>query len=57
MILKDRPFLEGEIIIDLGKISITNRTKQKKGRWKHSPELLVYVNIMDIKIDNIKIDC
>lgn len=56
VILKDRPFLVGSIIIDLGKIQITNRVAEQPGRWRQHPEVLLYTNIMDIKITEIKID-
>jgi hypothetical protein len=56
IILKDRPFLENKIVIDLGKMSITNKTLQKDKRWALHPESSIFVNIMDIQIDKMKID-
>lgn len=56
VILKDRPFLVGSIVIDLGKIQITNRVAEQPGRWRQHPDVLLFTNIMDIKISEIKMD-
>ena len=48
VILKDRLYLEGHVLLDLGLIQITNEVKQVKGRFKKSPKALVWVNKMEI---------
>lgn len=56
IIIKDRPYLMGEIEMDLGFIKITSELEQVSGRWKNQPDKEVYVNTMHIDAKNIKID-
>ena len=56
VVLKDRPFLKGDVELDLGHISITNHTFEKAGRFKGDPTREVFVNVMDIDIKQVKID-
>jgi hypothetical protein len=37
IVLKDRPYLLGNIEIDLGQISITSKLDYVKGKWKNYP--------------------
>jgi hypothetical protein len=55
MVLKDRPYLEGNIVIDLGKISISNTTKQTEGRWKSKPKHPVLTTTMTITAKDLGI--
>jgi len=33
IVLKDRPYLVGNIEVDLGEIRVTSRTEEVSGRW------------------------
>lgn len=54
--LKDRPYLVGNLELDLGLIKITNNTQQIGGKWISDPEKLLYINTLEIDIKSIKID-
>lgn len=56
ILLKDRPYLSGHILLDLGMIKVTNSVENVKGRWKSNPEATVYENQMLIEAQSIRID-
>jgi hypothetical protein len=38
IVIKDRPYLDGELQFDLGNIHITSHTEMRTGRWLNLPE-------------------
>jgi len=56
IVLKDRPYLVGDLELQIGSIIISSSTKQILGRWLSNPEKLIYVNTIHIDINSVKID-
>lgn len=56
VVLKDRPYLLGNIEMDLGQISITSYLANVEGKWKSLPTKKTFVNIMEIDMKSVRID-
>lgn len=56
IILKDRPYFNQSIQIDLGQISVKSRLESIIGRWKNEPDKETIVNVMDINMNQVRID-
>lgn len=56
MLLKDRPYLTGNVEIDLGQISIKSELDHVSGKWRSKPDKKTFVNRMVIDMKSIRID-
>ena len=56
IVLKDRPYFDEKIEIDLGQINISSKLDCVCGKWKHIVEKKTYVNVIDIEMKNVRID-
>ena len=56
IVLKDRPYFDEKIEIDLGQINISSKLDRVGGKWKHTVGIKTYVNVIDIEMKNVRID-
>ncbi len=56
IVLKDRPYFDEKIEIDLGQINISSKLDCVCGKWKHIVEKKTFVNVIDIEMKNVRID-
>ena len=56
IVLKDRPYFQKSIEIDLGRISISSQLQQQAGRWLNNPSKQTIINLMTIEMKNVRMD-
>ena len=54
--IKDRPYFDSNIEIDLGRIKVTSKLENVEGKWKNHPSKKTFVNIIDIDMQQVRID-
>jgi hypothetical protein len=55
IVLKDRPYLQNKLEIDLGNIKIKSMTEEVEGRWKNLEGKKVWVTKFLIKMNDMSI--
>ena len=55
IVLKDRPYLQNKLEIDLGNIKIKSKTEEVEGRWKHLEGKKVWVTKFLINMNDMSI--
>lgn len=56
IVLKDRPYFDKNIEMDLGQIQISSYLKNVEGKWKSHPKKKTYVNIIETDMRDVRID-
>ena len=56
IIIKDRPYFDSNIELDLGQIKVTSKLGNVQGKWKNHPLKQTFVNVIDIDMQQVRID-